>query len=304
MTPGVSRRRFDLVSADGRTHAVVSSHGAALRAFSVDGEDVIEPSVLSLADDRVSGAILVPWPNRVEGARWVLNGREQRLLVTEPEFGHANHGLVTDVDFSPAAWGPGSVELETVLAHPPGYPFQLGVHVEYSVESRGVTVRQTLINHSDQRAPAAMGAHPYLRLPESPGTAPLLRIDATRSVHLDETYIPRSAFEVEGTRWDLRQSTSVMQMVPHAAYTNLGLTDGRHIHVLTGGGERTELWSDPDFGWVQVYLDPSYLGDHGPRPALAIEPMTAPPNAFGSGVDLRWLDAGESWTASWGINRS
>jgi aldose 1-epimerase len=301
---GISPGRFALESPDGRTRAVISSSGASLRALTVDGVDVIEPSVLSIVDDPVSGAILVPWPNRVEGARWMLNGHEQRLRVTEPEFGHANHGLVTDVEFTRVNSDAASVELETVLPSAPGYPFRLTIRVAYAVGPHGITVSQTLVNESEQPAPAAMGAHPYLRLREVRGVAPLLRIDAARSVHLDDTYIPRGAFDVEGTRWDLRHSTPVAEMVPHAAYTNLSLTGGRHVHVLTDGSKRTELWSDPDFAWVQVYLDQSYSGDHGQRPALAIEPMTAPPNAFGSGVDLRWLEPGESWSARWGITRS
>jgi aldose 1-epimerase len=34
---------------------------------------------------------------------------------------------------------------------------------------------------------------------------------------------------------------------------------------------------------------------------VAIEPMTAPANAFNTGAGLRWLAPGESWTLRWGI---
>jgi aldose 1-epimerase len=43
-------------------------------------------------------------------------------------------------------------------------------------------------------------------------------------------------------------------------------------------------------------LDPSHR-----RKAVAIEPMTCPPNAFVSGVDLLMLEPGDSVTHTWGI---
>ena len=36
-------------------------------------------------------------------------------------------------------------------------------------------------------------------------------------------------------------------------------------------------------------------------PAVALEPMTAPPDALNSGTGLIWLEPGESWTSSWGV---
>jgi aldose 1-epimerase len=35
--------------------------------------------------------------------------------------------------------------------------------------------------------------------------------------------------------------------------------------------------------------------------AVAIEPMTAPADAFNSGQGLRWLAPGEDWVVRWGI---
>jgi aldose 1-epimerase len=38
--------------------------------------------------------------------------------------------------------------------------------------------------------------------------------------------------------------------------------------------------------------------------AIAIEPMTAPANAFNSGAGVRWLEHGQSWSATWGVRYS
>jgi aldose 1-epimerase len=38
------------------------------------------------------------------------------------------------------------------------------------------------------------------------------------------------------------------------------------------------------------------------RTGIAIEPMTCPPNAFRTGVDLIELEPGATWRGTWGIS--
>ena len=49
---------------------------------------------------------------------------------------------------------------------------------------------------------------------------------------------------------------------------------------------------------VQVFTTEKYPGQ---TLAVAIEPMTAPADALNSGVGLRRLAPGETWTLEWGI---
>ncbi|PKQ34450.1 MAG: galactose mutarotase, partial [Actinobacteria bacterium HGW-Actinobacteria-11] len=53
--------------------------------------------------------------------------------------------------------------------------------------------------------------------------------------------------------------------------------------------------------WVQVHTadTPAVAATH--RIGLAVEPMTCPPDAFNSGVDLVTLAPGEAHAASWRI---
>ena len=67
-------------------------------------------------------------------------------------------------------------------------------------------------------------------------------------------------------------------------------------------GDGVALWMDDRHRWIQVFtaeLDPV------PRRAVAVEPMTSPPDAFRSGRDLVVLaPAGEDadeFSASWGV---
>jgi len=42
-----------------------------------------------------------------------------------------------------------------------------------------------------------------------------------------------------------------------------------------------------------------YTGDRLARAGVAVEPMTCPPNAFNSGVDLLWLRPSGSHVFTW-----
>lgn len=60
------------------------------------------------------------------------------------------------------------------------------------------------------------------------------------------------------------------------------------------------LWAGEGYRWLQVFTgDP--LGPDRRRKAVAIEPMTCPPNAFVTGDDLLVLEPGETVTHTRGI---
>jgi aldose 1-epimerase len=80
--------------------------------------------------------------------------------------------------------------------------------------------------------------------------------------------------------------------------------DGRAwVHLVASSGTESgvRLWADEGYRWLQVFTgDP--LGPDLRRRALAVEPMTCPPNAFVTGDDLLILSPGEAVTHTWGID--
>jgi aldose 1-epimerase len=71
------------------------------------------------------------------------------------------------------------------------------------------------------------------------------------------------------------------------------------LGVLTApDGRATALWGDAAVRWLQVFT-PDDLDGRGR--AVAVEPMTCPPDAVHSGTDLHVLAPGETWTVRWGI---
>ena len=69
-------------------------------------------------------------------------------------------------------------------------------------------------------------------------------------------------------------------------------------------GRGVALWVDGRHRWLQVFSADERL-PAAARRSLAVEPMTAPPDAFRSGDDLITLapsgEAGDELSASWGI---
>jgi aldose 1-epimerase len=64
-------------------------------------------------------------------------------------------------------------------------------------------------------------------------------------------------------------------------------------------GRSVELAADDAHRWLQVFSGDT-LGTRA-RESLAVEPMTCPPNAFNSGVDLIVLEPGEHHSAAFSI---
>ena len=79
-------------------------------------------------------------------------------------------------------------------------------------------------------------------------------------------------------------------------------TGGRELFAL-GHCHTVEVWQEGDWEWLQVFITRIFPGPDGPMTAIAVEPMTAPADALNSGLGLRWIDPGASWSGHWGICR-
>jgi len=67
-------------------------------------------------------------------------------------------------------------------------------------------------------------------------------------------------------------------------------------------GASVELSVDRNFPYLQVFTGDT-LEQGRRRTALAVEPMTCPPDALRSGKDVLVLEPGQRWAGSWRIRR-
>ena len=286
-----------------RSHAIITEVAAGLRSLVVDGVQITEPFPESASPSYANGIVLVPWPNRVKDGLWLLNGKTQQLDLTEPEAHNAIHGLLRNTAYQPIERSAAAVTLAATVFPQHGYPFLLETTVRYELLVGGLSVTHSIRNGSDAAAPVAVGAHPFLRVGETPIADLTLRVAADSWFESDDRQIPVAEHPVAGTAYDLRQGRRVGELTLDTAFGSVAMVDGIARHRLTApDGRFVELWQESDFAFVQVFTPGVFGRQSAPGLAVAIEPMTAPPNALSTGQGLRWLQPNEFWTLSWGIS--
>ena len=290
---------------DGRSQrAVLTETGGTLRALAVDGIELVQDYPADSAAPFSAGWILVPWPNRVAGATWSHEGVAHLLLVTEPGRGHALHGLLSGSAYRQVERTASSLTLAADLPAQEGYPFELSTSVRYELHRDGLRATHRIVNTGRGKAPVALGTHPFLRLGEVATGDLKLVVNADSHVELDGLLIPTGATtRVEGGSRDFRAGRILGSMSLDDVWTDVRRdAEGTSVHYLEApDGSRVELDMDAAFGYIQVFTTASFPSVSGNVGAVALEPMTAPADAFNSGEGLRWLKPGEGWEIGWGI---
>lgn len=292
--------RLLVLDADG-THAEIGTVAGILRSLSVGGVRLTESTNGRGAPPFGCGIVLAPWPNRVRDAMWTHDGAELQLDITEPDRGNALHGLLRFADYEVREQSDRAATLGAFIAPQHGWPFPLDTWVRYEVRPDGLTVTHGVTNLGDTRAPYAVGTHPFLRIGEHPVETLELTVAAATYFDVDERLNPKGEVAVDGTRYDLRQGVVIGDAFYDTAFGGVTHRDGASAWLTAPDGAVLELVQDVDWGYVQVFTTPIFPGVNGPATAIAIEPMTAPPDALNSGQSLIWLEPGESSQGSWGL---
>ncbi|MBP2321122.1 aldose 1-epimerase [Kibdelosporangium banguiense] len=282
----------------GAARAVITETGAGLQSYEVGSVPYSETFGYGETPPLGSGAVLIPWPNRTADAQWHLDGEVQKLEVTEPARGNAIHGLVRRLQWTVLENVGSSVSLEVEIGD---WPSRLRTTIQYALDDYGLTVTHGVHNLGDRTVPFGVGTHPYPRAGNALTDSCTLQLAATTVLPLDpDRMVPSGpAVPVAGTQYDFltaRPLAGVHLDTPFGGC--LPGEDGLVRHVLTGPDGGVQLWADPDFKWVQVFTPGEFPGRGR---AIAIEPMTCPPDALNSGIDLITLAPGQSWAGRWGI---
>lgn len=280
--------------------ATVVEVGGGIRSYEAGGRPVLDPYPLAAMCDGAHGAVLIPWPNRVAGGRYKFDGEEHQLALTEPAAGNAIHGLLRWRSWRPVEHDPAAVTVATCLYPMTGWPFTLDVEVAYSIAPEGLMVELRAVNAGEHACPFAAGQHPYLSAAGAVDDS-VLRFSARERIVTDERGLPTGREPVAGTRFDFSTPRPVGDLELDSAFDGLARgPDGLARVGITGSDGRTaELWADDGYPVIQLFTGDT-LAPERRRRSLAVEPMTAPPNALASGERLIRLEPGESFTGRWG----
>jgi aldose 1-epimerase len=289
----------------GVVRAELDTVAASLRSITVGGAALTEPRLDDAIPPFCNGIVLAPWPNRVRDAKWSLDGAVQQLDITEPERGGALHGLLQFTDYELFSRAEDAVTLGAYIAPQHGWPFALETTVRYALTPDGVTVTHGVTNRSASRAPWAIGAHPFLRVGDVQVEQLVLTAPTATFFEVDERLNPIAESPVT-PEVDLRGGRLVGELRLDTAYGSVthahpGGGRGDSAWLEAPDGSRTTLWQDLDWGYLQVFTTSAFSRPDGLGTAVAVEPMTAPPDALNSGHGLIWLEPGASWEGSWGL---
>lgn len=287
----------------GDWHATVTEVGATLRQLRHGDRSLLAGFDRDQQASAGRGQVLLPWPNRVRDGRWQWRGRDLQLPLTEPARSNASHGLVRWMPWRLILRPPHEVRGEVRLRPQPGYPFALDVSVTYALGDGGLSVTTTATNVGAQAAPYGHGMHPYLIATDDGGLVDdwELTVPAATRLHVDDRGLPTGSAPVAGTELDLREPHRLGATVLDTPVTDLARdADGTAVVRLrdpaSGRGVRLEV--DQSYPWLQVFTGDT-LGPDARRRAIAVEPMTCPPDALRSGTDLVVLEPGDSHTGCW-----
>lgn len=285
---GITLRHADL-------RAVIVRTGAGLADLQSAGRPLIAGHAAGDAPVGYQGAVLAPWPNRIGDGRYTFDGTEFQLPLTEPDRGNALHGLVFDVPWTLVDHSGDSARLTHRLRPTAGYPFTLDLAVDYTLSDAGLSFRLTATNVGDRAAPYGGSFHPYL-VAGSGGSGVddwILSSPAARYLTVDpERLLPGFVSDTD-PRLNFREPTKLAGVEVDHAFTDIAFDESgfARLTLVDADGIGSGMTWDRTCPWLQLCIP----GDRFPRltrRALAVEPMTCPPDAFRSGVDLITLAPG------------
>lgn len=301
--------------------AVIAEVGAALRSFEVSGV----PVILGFESDEVCpdgrGQVLAPWPNRLDEGTYDFAGRHAVAPLDEPARRNAIHGLVRWSTWSVTRQETDRVTLTTEVTPQPGYPWRVSISLEYWLDSdSSLAVSALVANMTEERVPFGIGFHPYLHAGPGGVDACTLRFSATERLVVDERGLPVAWVSVEGSDHDCRRGRSLAGVELDDCFVGLG----QETPEAADAASSSSQGQASDLRWtVQLYRQDGrvagvsgskelpyamcYTADHidgaDRRRALAVEPMSCPPNALKSAEALVVLQPagrqGCRWQATW-----
>jgi aldose 1-epimerase len=281
----------------GDVTARIAQVGASLRSLRVGGVDLIAPYAEDIPTPGASGIVLAPWPNRIRDGKWDDGGTSRQLSISEPKFGNASHGLLRftpyEIEQTDAA-----ATLRATIVPQAGYPYWVDTTVTFTLTDDGIEIAHTLTNRTPTAAPVAVGAHPYLMIGGVDTDDLVLRVPAATRFETDDRQLPIGTRPVDAA---LRDGIRVGDIRLDTGFADLTRDDdGLVRHSLTApDGRRLTMWQGEGFDYSQVYTATNYPGFDV---VVAIEPMTAPADAFNSGLGIRRLAPDETWLLTWGLS--
>lgn len=234
-------------------------------------------------------AKLSPFPCRVRDGKYRF-GQNEYQLNKYTSNGQALHGLIFDKPFTINKVIETNDEAAVVLECEydnalEGYPFRYKCSVAYSLTTfNTLTVTTTITNIDNQLMPVADGWHPYFTLGGSINDY-LVEFQSKEMLEFDEALIPTGrliAYEEFGS----------LKTFGTTLFDNcftLNFAECQPMCVIRNPAKKVqvEFYPEKSYPFIQFYTPPM-------RNSIAVENLSAAPDAFNNGMGLRILQPADS----------
>ncbi|MDK8846513.1 aldose epimerase [Corynebacterium sp. MSK297] len=289
--------------------ATIDPHGAGLATLLYDGKPLV--AGYQHARPLTAGALLAPWPNRTGDGIFSHHGTIHRLACNEADRNNALHGFAAEANWEITDHSPGSVTMQWQGPARTDWAWPLHYSITWALADDGLSAELTVTNTGSETAhpstassPFGVGWHPYLSALGAPLDECTLSMPAATNLPLDPDRLLPAGPEIPATEIVGKQQHMAGIELDHCFRLDAPQTSSDHtahqIELRNAAGGGAVLWADEYFGWCQVYTSPESAPTIGR--AVAVEPMTCPPNALRSGESLLQLASASSTTFRFGIS--
>ncbi len=230
------------------------------------------------------GLKLSPFPCRIKNARYDFEGRKYHLQ-SFTNGGDAMHGILYNKPFVVADSVAGNEKASVTLAYDytgsdTGYPFPYRCEVVYTLEKGNrLSIATTILNTGDQTLPVADGWHPYFTLGEKVDDLHL-QFCSDQMLEFDKL-VPTGKI-LHNDRF--LHGAAIGNMELDNSFL-LNLEAAQPMCTLRSKQWELALHPDASYPYLQIYIPPH-------RNSIAIENLSAPPDAFNNKMSLTVLKPG------------
>ncbi|MCL4452165.1 MAG: aldose 1-epimerase [Candidatus Thermoplasmatota archaeon] len=273
----MDRNQYLKIRSD-RMNASIDLHGGGIQGLEADNVSLIKPSN---DGHKTHGgmAILAPYANRVRNGTYSFMGSTHKLPLNKE--GNAIHGFAKDSMFSLIKEDGSSCRIRSVLTGK-GYPWKIRLDISYLIGDTDFKCTAKAHNLSDTPAPFQMGFHPYFTYSSYWS---LISNQPGAYLEYKEKYFPDGSAKVI--------DPFLLESSDGKNLDNSFLHSGKVIFTTRG---RKLIIDRENLNYLVLYN-----GVYSEGKSIAIEPMTAPPDAFNNELGLLTLNPGSTIRVSFKI---
>jgi aldose 1-epimerase len=279
----------------------IYSFGALLNCFKIkDADNVIDgftspQDAMANITNAFKSAKLSPFVCRIENGAYVFNNTGYKIdkfyLGNE-----AIHGLLYDANFSIVKNGADRNHAFVTLEYnysndKEGFPFVYTCTVTYTLESNNRILMKTVVtNNGGTAMPVCDGWHPYFTLGGKIDNL-LCFINADKMIEFNDKLVPTGNI-IECTKF--QQPEILADIVLDNCFLLNKNQQTACVLKNTRTGLALHIWPDITYPYLQVYTPPH-------RNSIAVENLSAAPDAFNNKMGITILNAGESAVYTTGL---